>query len=357
MDLIFLGTSGATPTQHRNLPAIALRLDSGHLVIFDTGEDIQRQFEAANLKFNVPTTIFISHLHGDHVIGLPGLLFNFHLNSRSKALTIVGPLGLASFLMSLHQIVGLKASNYALTVKEIVPPQTNTEVKEGTEKIEDTEDTENTENEGVQVITYINFLKPTYERSVSLQSHRKLVEKWEYTVKFSWMVHSVPTMAFRFEEAPLDGKFSPERALELRVPKGPLWKRMQKGQSITLKNGTVIDPVDSGIVTPPRKGRIIVYSADTAKCEAIVSLAHDADYFVCEATYGTEHEELAVEKKHLTSKFAGEIAQEAQVKHLILTHFSSRYKDVSVLLQEAQAIFPQTQVAEDLLQIAIHPWE
>ena len=110
MDLIFLGTSGATPTKYRHLPAIALRLDSGHLLVFDTGEDIQRQFEAANLKFNVPTTIFISHLHGDHVIGLPGLLFNFHLNSRSKALTIVGPLGLASFLMSLHQIVGLKAS-------------------------------------------------------------------------------------------------------------------------------------------------------------------------------------------------------------------------------------------------------
>ncbi|MHA1520021.1 MAG: ribonuclease Z [Promethearchaeota archaeon] len=348
MDLIFLGTSGATPTKHRNLPAIALRLDSGHLIIFDTGEDIQRRFEAANLKFNVPTTIFISHLHGDHVIGLPGLLFNFHLNSRSKPLTIFGPLGLASLLMSLNQIIGLKASSYELTVKEIVPPCTETE---------ETEELEDTGSAKVQIITYTNFLTPAYERKVTIQTHRELIKKWEFGVKFSWVKHSVPTMAFRFEESPLDGKFSPARAMELKVPKGPLWKRMQKGQSIKLKNGKIIDPVETGIVTPPRRGRIVVYSADTAKCEEIVSFAHDADFFVCESTYGSEHEELAVEKKHLTAKFAGEIALEAQVKHLVLTHFSSRYKDVSVLLQEAQEVFPQTQVAEDLLQIAIHPRE
>ena len=337
MDLIFLGTSGATPTQFRNLPAIALRLDSGNIIVFDAGEDIQRRFEAANLKFNVPTTILISHLHGDHVIGLPGLLFNFHLTSRSKSLTIIGPLGLASLLMTLHQIVGLKASTYNLTVKEIVSPY---DISEKTE---------------VQVITYTNFLTPTYERKVSLQSHRELIRNQEFVVKFNWVEHSVPTMGFRFEESLLDGKFDPDRAMALNIPKGPLWKRMQKGQSVTLKNGIVINPVETRIVTLPRPGRIIVYSADTAKCEAIVALAHDADYFICEATYGNEHQELALEKKHLTARFASEIAKEAHVNHLILTHFSSRYKEVSTLLQEAQKIFPKTQVAEDLLQIAIYP--
>ena len=106
MQLIFLGVSAATPTQDRNLSSFALRLDSGELLLFDAGEDVQRRFEAAKLKFNTPTTILISHLHGDHIIGLPGLLFRFHLNERTAPLRIIGPYGIASLLLSQYHLHG-----------------------------------------------------------------------------------------------------------------------------------------------------------------------------------------------------------------------------------------------------------
>lgn len=339
MELIFLGTSGATPTQDRNLPAIALRLDSGQIVLFDSGEDVQRRFEAANLKFNVPTTIFISHLHGDHIIGLPGLLFNFHLNSRSKPLSIIGPVGLASFLMMHYQTVGLKAMNYPLTVKEIY-------------SIDDTPN--HIEN---KMIIYTHFLTPNFERKVIDIQNCIIEENSQYHVSFRWVDHSVPTMGFRFEESPLDGKFDPERAEELSIPKGPIWKRLQKGRTVQLKDGRTIDPVESGIVTSPRPGRIVSYSGDSGKSENLITLAQDADYFICEATYEDEHTDLAIEKKHLTSTFAAEIAKKAHVRKLILTHFSSRYKSLSILEKQAQKIFPETIAAKDLLSISIFPRE
>ena len=120
MDLIFLGTSAATPTKDRNLPATALRLDNGEIILFDAGEDVQCWFEA-KLKMNVPTTICISHMHGDHVIGLPGLLFNFHLGDRTAPLTIIGPPNLQPFLSMHFKLLGLRIP-YPCTLIEVIPP-------------------------------------------------------------------------------------------------------------------------------------------------------------------------------------------------------------------------------------------
>lgn len=364
MELIFLGTSGATPTKNRNLPAVALRLGSGHILLFDAGEDVQRQFEAANLKFNAPTTIFISHLHGDHIIGLPGLLFNFHLNSRTKPLTIVGPVGIAAFLLMHYQIVGLKAENYPLTVIEVARTITR-DGSDGSDKRDESdgnnlkssshssEQSTTLASSPARIIKYTRFLTPNYERTIINQADNVIFSTKKYQVRYDWVEHSVPTMGFRFEEMPLDGKFNPERAQELGIPAGPLWKRMQKGQKVRLKNGTEIDPVEQGIVTPPRPGRIICYSADSKKCDALTNLALDADVFICEATYGNEFAELAEEKKHLTASGAASIAKEAGVRQLILTHFSSRYKETDMLLEEAKSIFPPSLAAEDLLSIKI----
>ena len=334
MEIKILGISAATPTQDRNLSSFALRLDSGELLIFDAGEDVQRRFEAAKLKFNTPTTILISHLHGDHIIGLPGLLFRFHLNERTAPLRIIGPYGIASFLLSHYHFVGLQATKYPLTLIEVQYPRLDTPP-------------------GQMMMThYSYFLSENIHRHIIQHTSNDIFVNKDYKIKGIWMDHSVPTMGFRFEEADLDGKFDPDRALELNIPKGRLWSIMQDGQNIEL-NGVTIDPVKEGIVSEKRPGRVIVYSADTGKCPELIELAKNATVFVCESTYAYLDEDLANEKLHLTSKMAAEAAKEANVKQLILTHFSSRYKNIGTLEEEAKEIFPNTRAAKDLMSFEI----
>ena len=337
--IVFLGTSAATPTKARNLASCALRLHSGEILVFDAGEDIQRRFEAAKLRFNVPTTILISHLHGDHIIGLPGLLFNFHLNGRNSPLTIIGPQGIAAYLMVQYQTIGLHAPNYDLTLHEIQYP------------------TKDAQTGVFQIIEYKHFLTPAYERKTLKTSDYILLKTKAYTIYGREMQHSVFTLGYRLEEAPYNGKFDPKQAIALKIPKGRLWKHMQEGKSITLEDGTQIDPVKEKIVSPKRPGLIISYSGDTTYCSSLVTLAKNADYFICECTYSTDDEKLAIEKAHMSTRMAAEAAKEAQVMQLALTHFSSRYKDVMVLQKEAQLIFPATIAAYDLLSISIKPRE
>ena len=334
MEIKILGVSAATPTQDRNLSSFALRLDSGELFIFDAGEDVQRRFEAAKLKFNVPTTILISHLHGDHIIGLPGLLFRFHLNERTAPLKIIGPYGIASFLLSHYHFIGLRAAKYPLTLIEVQYPKMDTP------------------NGEMMMTHYQYFLTENISRHIIQHSSHDIFVNKEYKIKGYWMNHSTPTLGFRFEEAELDGKFDPKRARELNIPKGRLWRIMQSGQKIEI-NGDVIDPVKEGIVTEKRRGRIIAYSADTGKCSELIELARNADAFICESTYSELDEDLALEKMHLSTKMAANSAKEAGVKLLILTHFSSRYKNIGTLEEEAKNIFPNTRAAKDLMSFEI----
>ncbi len=154
-------------------------------------------------------------------------------------------------------------------------------------------------------------------------------------------------------ESPRYGRFYPEKAEEYEVPRGHLWGKMQKGNSVTLEDGRIIDPIETGIVGPLRSGSVIVYSGDTTIFPNLTNIAKDADYFICECTYGEEHHEQAVEKRHMTAKMAATVAKEAQVGTLILTHFSNRYKYTDTLLKEAKEIFKDTQCTEDLQEIII----
>lgn len=357
MDLIFLGTSGATPTKERNLPSMAIRLDSGNILLFDAGEDVQRRFQEANLKFNVPTTIFISHLHGDHVIGLPGLLFNFHLNNRTEKLMIFGPPGLANYLMGLYQTIGLQAKNYNLVLNEIYLDKNPENQDKSFKDIHDLKD-ENISpitNQVHRLVHYEKFLTREFTRSILQLPSNQIFMNSEYSVLVKELNHSVFNLAYRINEAPRKGKFNPERANELHIPRSYYWNKMHNGETVTLRDGRTIDPVEQGIVSEKRPGRSITYSGDTGKSKNLIKIAYKSDYLVCESTYHLMHEQKAREKQHLTALDAGLIAKYAKVHHLILTHFSSRYDAVEIEEMQKQAEINHKSVlmAKDLLDLKI----
>ena len=325
LELIILGSSAAIPIKKRNLSSIALRYKN-HIILFDCGEDLQRRFIQAGLKFNKPLKILISHFHGDHIIGLPGLLFRFSLTDRSAPLTILGPPNLFLYLYLHRKILGLKA-NYPITIVEI---------------------------------DHFNNLITQYEGLDSEEPVKKIElknkiihDEQRYYLKYDLVNHSVLTYAFAFVEKPRYGKFNPERARDLGIPESRLWKKLQAGENVEY-NGKNVDPVKEGIVGPERRGRKITYSADTAPCEALIELGKDSDIIIHEATFSKHLAETAEERKHSTSVDAANDALQMNAKQLILTHISSRYQeDALKLLEEAKKIFPNTILAEDLMRITL----
>lgn len=327
MEIVFLGTSAAVPTRQRNLPSIIFLYD-GEQILFDAGEDAQRRFEDAGLKFNAPLSIFISHMHGDHVIGLPGLLFHFTLIGRTQEVKIWGPPGIFAYLY-LHRIVtGLRAP-FLSDIFEIHS------------------------HEG-ELLRY-NYQGNPDQHPVKIPiTKNEIFETPNYIIRAIPVCHSVPTTGFRFHEKARPGKFNPEIAEQHNIPQGHLWKKMQMGEVVNYK-GKSYDPEELGIVGQKRPGIIIAYSGDTMICDELHLLAKDADFFICEATFGKELSELAKEKKHMTAFQGAEIARNSNVTQLILTHISSRYADEQLLadlLQEARSIFPNSIIAYDLLRIS-----
>ena len=301
MEIIFLGTSGSVPTPERNLPAIAIRR-RGELLLFDCGEGTQRQMFRAKVGFPREFRIFITHLHGDHVFGIPGLLHTMALMNRESPVEIYGPEGLARFIRLVLEAVHLE-TDYPVYVRE---------VGEGT----------------------------VYEAD-------------DYTVRSAWVSHSVPTLAYAIIEKPRPGRFHPEKALELGVPEGPLWKKLQMGEEVRLPSGRVVKPSD--VLGPPRRGLKVVYSGDTGPSEGLVELAKGADLLIHEATLDDEHRERAIAEGHSTPTLAAQAALKAKVKRLILTHISARYRKPTLLLEQAKPIFPNVEVAEDLMRIKLRP--
>jgi ribonuclease Z len=326
LEIVFLGTSAAVPSRQRNLPSIAL-LYNGEQLLFDAGEDVQRRFEDAGLKFNAPLSIFITHMHGDHVIGLPGLLFHFTLISRMEDVRIWGPPGLFAYLY-MHRIVSGLRAPFLHDVFEI-------HLEENMLYRYDFQGTVNTQPEKIPITRNI-----IHETNL-------------YIIRALSVCHSVPTTGFRFQEKPLPGRFNPEIASELKIPQGNLWKKMQLGKTI-IYNGKSYNPQELGIVGPKRQGKIIAYTGDTKYCKNLKKLAKDADVLICEATFGTELKDLAEEKSHMTANQAATLAKKSQVSQLILTHISTRYAnehDLSELLKEARSIFPNSLIAYDLMRI------
>ena len=300
LSIIFLGTSGSTPTPQRSLPAIAIRR-RGEIILFDCGEGVQRQMIMAKLSFHRKMKIFITHMHGDHILGLPGLIQTMSLFDRQRKLEVYGPKGLKEFIDVIQRTVQYTLT-FPLEIHEIEKPGT-------------------------------------------------ICEEAEYTVVAEEADHVIPSFAFALVEKPRPGRFYPEKARRLGVPEGPLWSKLQKGHAVTLPNGRRVEP--SEVVGPPRPGRKIVYSGDTRPCANVARLAENADLLIHDATLDDELADKAYEDGHSTPSQAAEIAKKANVERLVLTHISARYKSAEKLFEQAKKIFSNVLVAEDFMKIEV----
>jgi len=297
--ITFLGTAASIPTKTRALSAVALKRE-GELFLFDCGEGAQRQMIIAKIGFNRKTRIFITHMHGDHILGLPGLLQTMSLLGRDKPLQIYGPQGIVKFIDAIKRTV-----RFAL-----------------------------------------KFPVEVYEIEDGL-----IYQEKEYEIRSAWAEHSIPSLAYALIEKSRPGRFNPERAISLGVPKGPLWSRLQRGKDVKLPDGRIVKPDD--VLGPPRRGRKIVYVGDTRPSSVIADFAFGADVLIHEATFADDLAERAEEDMHSTPSGAALVAKKAKVELLVLTHISARYGDPKVLLEEAKKVFPNVLVAEDFMSIDV----
>lgn len=298
LTVTFLGTSSAAPSRSRGLPSIAIQREAD-LIIMDCGEGIQRQLLGLGLGLNNDTTILITHLHGDHVTGLLGLLQTMSLAQRRKELTIVAPPALLEWLQLTSKLLHI-----GLTFE-------------------------------------IRFV-PVRSGTVLRTNH--------FDVKATKAEHSVEAFCYLIREHHRPGVFFPGKARKLGIPEGNLWSRLQKGRMVTLGRRK-IDP--RLVMGPPRPGRAIGYSGDTRPSKRLAKFFHDTDLLVFDSTFASRDSEKALERKHCTSVEAAEVAKEARAKKLILTHFSARYKNISALVREARSVFPATVAAKDGLRIDV----
>lgn len=298
MKLVFLGTGGGMPSRRRGLPAIAIRY-AGGVLLFDCGESTQRQLMLSDVGFKKDFKIFITHLHGDHVLGIPGLLYTMSMLDRSDAVEVYGPKGTSEVLRSL-----LVTTNYTTSF-----PVNVHEVDEGI-----------------------------------------VCKTRDYTVEAMRTDHTITSLAYKLKERDRPGKMKVEFLESIGLPRGPLWGKLQRGKEVYYK-GMVIKPEDA--VGPPRRGRIIVYTGDTRPLDRIVEFSKCADILIHDSTFSQEDEERAREEGHSTAKQAAEIAKRACVKKLYLFHISPRYKDPEVLLKEARDVFPESYLSEDLMSIDV----
>ena len=301
MRLVFLGTSAAVPTLNRGLPAVILQ-GSMEQWIFDCGENIQRQMMATKSSFHKRTRVFLTHLHGDHVLGLPGLLQTMALMDRKESIQVYGPVGIRDFLVNCQRSLNFELT-YQVEVYEVV-------------------------KSGV------------------------IVEEDEYFVEAVKSNHTVESFSYVFEEKPRPGKFFPEKAVALGLPEGELWAKLQKGETVTLFSGNKV-VTSKDVMGPSRKGRKIVYTGDTKPFEAFSDFAKCADVVIHDCTYDDVLAEKAVVTGHSTAVQAAEQAKRADAKILVLTHISARYPDAKVLLEQAKKVFENTILAEDLLVIEL----
>lgn len=299
MELHFLGTGAGVPSKQRNTSAIALKFLNhykGALWFFDCGEAMQHQILYTNLKLSKLTHIFITHLHGDHVFGLPGLLGSRSFQGGTSELTIYGPKGLKAFVeTALH--ISKTVLRYRLVIEEI-------------------ED----------------------NMSIELPEHVITIKKLE---------HGIDSYGYRITEKNKPGQLLVDKLKKFGIPPGPIYKAIKNGEQVQLEDGRTIDGKE--FVGPEQRGKIITILGDTRPCEAAVQLAENADVLVHEATFMEKDRELAYEYFHSTSVDAAKTAKKANVSKLILTHISSRYQNdqIDLLVNEAKAIFPQTWIAKD----------
>jgi ribonuclease Z len=300
MKVVFLGTSGSIPTSSRGSSSIVVKRERD-LVMFDCGEGTQRQMVKAKIGFRRNMHILISHLHGDHILGLPGLIQSMSLQRREKHLNIYGPAGILNYIETFFELLG----------RPIFPVIIH-EIKEA----------------GI------------------------IHMKKEYKLVAVPADHMIKAYSYALIEFPRPGRFHPDKAQVLGIPKGKLWHMLQHGEVVTVKNKR-IQP--SQVTDPPRPGRKIVYSGDTRPNKELFKLSKEADLLIHESTFMEDLFERAKNDGHSTATQAAILASKANVRKLVLTHISSRYSDLEVLLETAKNVFPYTIVAEDFLELEIPP--
>jgi ribonuclease Z len=299
MELIFLGTGAGVPGKERNVTAIALQLlgERGATWLFDCGEATQHQILYTSIRPRRIEKIFITHLHGDHIFGLPGLLGSRSFQGGETNLTVYGPKGIKEFID-----VSLRISKTHLRYPlEII------EIEEGT-----------------------------------------IFEDDQIKVEARVLEHGITSYGYRVIEKDLPGTLQVDKLKEVGIHPGPLYKKLKQGEKILLEDGRTVD--GNEFIGPKTPGRIITILGDTRITEASIMLANGADVLVHEATFSGEEEELAHEYYHSSTLQAAKVAMEAKVKQLILTHISSRYQkdDVIKLQREALHIFQNVVIAHDL---------
>lgn len=270
-------------------------------LMFDCGENVQRQMMAAKVSFHRKMKIFITHLHGDHVLGLPGLLQTMALMDRKESVQIYGPKGLRDFLICTQETLNF-GLNYPVTIIEM---------------------------EGDSFF----FAEEEY-RVVAVKSN-----------------HAIAGYCFAFTEKPRPGKFYPKKAQAMGVPTGELWSKLQGGEEVTSASGVVVKPSD--VMGPPRPGRKIVYTGDTKPFNAFAEFAQNADLVIHDCTFDDSLAEKAATDGHSTPSQAAVQAKAANAKCLVLSHISARYPDATLLLEQAKKVFPNSILAEDYLELEL----
>jgi ribonuclease Z len=305
LSVTFLGTSASRPTVERNVSALALERE-GETLLIDCGEGTQRQMMRYGVSFAL-SEIFFTHFHGDHFLGVIGLVRTLGLQKRDTALHLYGPRGAKRVL----------GQAIALGVDRVPFEVTITEVKGGD-----------------SIAASIGGPRSGYE-ILAVDTD-----------------HGGGTVGYALKERDRPGRFDPDMARAAGVPEGPFWGLLQRGESALLPDGRTVSP--EGIVGPRRPGRLVVVTGDTRPCAAVVEAAHGADLLVHEATFSEEERERAQETAHATAREAAQVALAAKARRLVLAHVSARYSmSADELVSEAKAVFENVIVARDGLTIDV----
>ncbi len=303
--LTFLGTSAARPTVERNVSSLAL-VREGETLLFDCGEGTQRQMMRFGVSFAL-RDIFFTHFHADHFLGVIGLMRTLGLQGREEPMRLWGPKG-AKPVLKAALTLGVERVPFEIDIEEVRPGDVIGEGGSGKR-----------EGYGIHVFA---------------------------------TEHGGGSVGYALVEHERYGRFDPEKARALGVPEGPLWGKLQRGETIELADSRQLT-ADS-VVGPKRPGRKVVITGDTRPVATVVDAAQGADVLVHEATFGEEDKERAVETNHSTAREAAQVALAAKVRRLVLNHLSARYSiSADELVKEAREVFPEVVAAKDGMTVEV----
>ena len=299
MQLEFLGTGAGSPSKQRNVTSVALKLleELNEIWLFDAGEATQHQILHTTIRPRKVTKIFITHLHGDHIFGLPGFLSSRSFQGGNEPLTIYGPVGIKKFVMTAIQVSESRLS-YPL-------------------------------------------------KFVEIDHSQELFNERGFKVTTMSLDHKIACYGYRIEEADHPGELQVDKLRQDNIPSGPIYGQLKAGKTVKLDDGRVID--GKNYIGKPQPGRIIAILGDTRQTPNAVVLAHKADVLVHESTFAKNEAKMAHNYYHSTSLQAAEVAKQAGVKKLLLTHISARYtgKAAYQLAYQVRDVVPDTRVVND----------